>query len=251
MERREFLKKSALAALGTAVAGTGLVQAFNHINDNESKTDKMKIVVLTGSPRKNGNSAYLAEQFIKSAEEKGHEVFRFDCAFKQVEPCLQPLRHERAMYFQRRLSGTPSAFDRSGHGGIRYADVLLQHLGTDETGDRPLLCHQRTDKGSIPKSRLPDDLRRYLPKRGGTDAGALPYADGLSRLDKRWRSGGFGRMDGRQRQEYGLSAASLPVGQEFIILYQKKNEEYNSNNRPRAGWKPVHDGTNNRHYEQN
>ena len=87
MERREFLKKSALATLGTAVAGTGIVQAFNHINDNASKTDKMKIVVLTGSPRKNGNSAYLAEQFIKGAEEKGHEVFRFDCAFKQVEPC--------------------------------------------------------------------------------------------------------------------------------------------------------------------
>lgn len=47
----------------------------------------MKIVVLTGSPRKNGNSAYLAEQFIKGAKEKGHEVFQFDCAFKQVEPC--------------------------------------------------------------------------------------------------------------------------------------------------------------------
>ena len=87
MERREFLKKSALAALGTAVAGTGIVQAFNLVNDNESKTEKMKIVVLTGSPRKNGNSAYLAEQFIKGAEEKGHDVFRFDCAFKQVEPC--------------------------------------------------------------------------------------------------------------------------------------------------------------------
>ena len=87
MERREFLKKSALAALGTAVAGTGIVQAFNLVNDNESNTDQMKIVVLTSSPRKNGNSAYLAEQFIKGAEEKGHEVFRFDCAFKQVEPC--------------------------------------------------------------------------------------------------------------------------------------------------------------------
>lgn len=47
----------------------------------------MNIVVLTGSPRKNGNSTYLAEQFIKGAEEKGHKVFRFDCAFKQVEPC--------------------------------------------------------------------------------------------------------------------------------------------------------------------
>ena len=31
MERREFLKKSALAALGTAVADTGIVQALNHI----------------------------------------------------------------------------------------------------------------------------------------------------------------------------------------------------------------------------
>lgn len=47
----------------------------------------MKIVILTGSPRKNGNSAHLAEKFIKGAIENGHEVFRFDCAFKQVEPC--------------------------------------------------------------------------------------------------------------------------------------------------------------------
>ena len=87
MERREFLKKSALATLGAAVAGTGLVQAFNHLNNNGQKTGKMKIVVLTGSPRRNGNSAYLAEQFIKGAEEQGHEVCRFDCAMKDVEPC--------------------------------------------------------------------------------------------------------------------------------------------------------------------
>jgi len=87
VERREFLKKSALAALCTVVAGAGLAHAFDHISNNKLNTAKMKIVVLTGSPRKNGNSAYLAEQFIKGAEEKGHEVFRFDCAFKQVEPC--------------------------------------------------------------------------------------------------------------------------------------------------------------------
>ncbi|PWL60599.1 MAG: tat (twin-arginine translocation) pathway signal sequence [Bacteroidales bacterium] len=47
----------------------------------------MKIVVLTGSPRRNGNSAYLADRFIEGAKEKGHEIYRFDCAFKQVEPC--------------------------------------------------------------------------------------------------------------------------------------------------------------------
>ena len=56
-------------------------------NLNTKNSSRMKIVVLTGSPRRNGNSAYLAEQFIKGAQEKGHEIYRFDCAFKQVEPC--------------------------------------------------------------------------------------------------------------------------------------------------------------------
>ena len=40
----------------------------------------MKITILTGSPRENGNSAYLAEQFAKGAREAGHDVFIFDCA---------------------------------------------------------------------------------------------------------------------------------------------------------------------------
>lgn len=85
MERRDFLKKSVLATLGTALAGTGLVHAFNELNGKEF--NKMKIVVLTGSPRRNGNSACLADAFVKGAEERGHEVFRFDCAFRRVEPC--------------------------------------------------------------------------------------------------------------------------------------------------------------------
>ena len=47
----------------------------------------MKILVITGSPRKNGNSNTLAENFIKGAQEAGHEVVRFDSAFKNVHPC--------------------------------------------------------------------------------------------------------------------------------------------------------------------
>lgn len=47
----------------------------------------MKIVVITGSPRKNGNSFAMTEAFIKSAEAKGHVVTRFDAAMRQVGGC--------------------------------------------------------------------------------------------------------------------------------------------------------------------
>ena len=46
-----------------------------------------KIVVITGSPRKNGNSFAMTEAFINAAEEKGHTVTRFDAAMKKVGGC--------------------------------------------------------------------------------------------------------------------------------------------------------------------
>lgn len=46
-----------------------------------------KIVVITGSPRKGGNSAAMADSFIQAAEAKGHIVTRFDAALKTVGSC--------------------------------------------------------------------------------------------------------------------------------------------------------------------
>ena len=46
-----------------------------------------KIVVITGSPRQNGNSFAMTESFIKAAEEKGHTVTRFDAAMMNVGGC--------------------------------------------------------------------------------------------------------------------------------------------------------------------
>lgn len=46
-----------------------------------------KIVVITGSPRKNGNSFAMTDAFIKAAEAKGHTVARFDAALKNVSGC--------------------------------------------------------------------------------------------------------------------------------------------------------------------
>ena len=48
----------------------------------------MKIVVLKGSPRRSGNSNWLADQFIKGAAEAGHEVSEFDCTKHKVGGCL-------------------------------------------------------------------------------------------------------------------------------------------------------------------
>ncbi len=47
----------------------------------------MKIVVITGSPRKNGNSFAMTDAFIKEAEQKGHTVSRFDAAFLKIGGC--------------------------------------------------------------------------------------------------------------------------------------------------------------------
>lgn len=51
------------------------------------KTMGKKIVVLTGSPRKKGNSIAMTEAFIKAAEAKGHTVTRFDTSEMDIGYC--------------------------------------------------------------------------------------------------------------------------------------------------------------------
>ena len=46
-----------------------------------------KVVVITGSPRKNGNSFAMTESFIKAAQEKRHSVTRFDAAMMEIGGC--------------------------------------------------------------------------------------------------------------------------------------------------------------------
>lgn len=48
----------------------------------------MKIVLIQGSPHKQGSSNLLAEQFRLGAEETGHTVCLFDAAHADIAPCL-------------------------------------------------------------------------------------------------------------------------------------------------------------------
>lgn len=49
---------------------------------------KKNILVVTGSPRQNGNSNKLAESFISGAAEKGHKINKIKSADLNINDCL-------------------------------------------------------------------------------------------------------------------------------------------------------------------
>lgn len=51
-----------------------------------------KIIILNGSPRKNGNTAALCDAFTTGAESAGHSVTRFDLQQLDIHGCLGCLK---------------------------------------------------------------------------------------------------------------------------------------------------------------
>lgn len=62
-----------------------------------------KIVVITGSPRKTGNTFAMTDAFIKAAKDKEYSITRFDAAFENVGGC-----HACETCYQ---TGKPCSFD--------------------------------------------------------------------------------------------------------------------------------------------
>lgn len=62
------------------MAAGGVLLSSAGFSLDAKPSQKMKIVLLTGSPRRSGNTNHLADQFTRGAQEAGHEVFRFDAA---------------------------------------------------------------------------------------------------------------------------------------------------------------------------
>lgn len=69
--------------------GIMIISTAGKVNpaDRRSRHMSKKIVVITGSPRRKGNSFAMTDAFVKAAEEKGHTVTRFDAAMKKVGGC--------------------------------------------------------------------------------------------------------------------------------------------------------------------
>jgi len=106
MNRRDFIKLGLAGAATVAVGSLGIKSLLEKHDFGQgveaSATDKvssapaaavepsgkkLKVVVLHGSPHRDGTSAVLRDAFIKGAKEAGHEVYRFDCAFQDIHPC--------------------------------------------------------------------------------------------------------------------------------------------------------------------
>lgn len=82
-------RRTLLKMAGSAI-GLGVLAHITHPADilaASTKETSMKIVMLTGSPRKRGTSALLADEFAAGATAKGHSIVRFDTAFEKVGPC--------------------------------------------------------------------------------------------------------------------------------------------------------------------
>lgn len=93
MNRREFIKVGGAGLFTLFLSGCGLSMFSGENADNAkanavSEGGNMKIVVITGSPHRNGTSALLADKFIEGAQSAGHEVYRFNSAFEETHPCL-------------------------------------------------------------------------------------------------------------------------------------------------------------------
>lgn len=61
--------------------------SVNVPNLSSGDENEMKIVVLEGSPNKNGSSNLLAAEFIRGAKENGHSVQVVDAAHGDIHPC--------------------------------------------------------------------------------------------------------------------------------------------------------------------
>jgi multimeric flavodoxin WrbA len=93
MNRRNFLKVISIGAATLFLSGCAVPVSADEKNlpakNNVSEGNKMKIVVINSSPHseKQSTSRYLAQKFTEGAKSAGHEIFTFDAANEETNPC--------------------------------------------------------------------------------------------------------------------------------------------------------------------
>lgn len=77
------------AVAATSLLSSPVVAAVNeHINNNNTNKTMKKIMILNGSPRKNGKTASLVNAFVEGAKSAGNEVREYYLTGMNINPCL-------------------------------------------------------------------------------------------------------------------------------------------------------------------
>lgn len=82
--RREAIKKMGIFAAGAAIA-TSSFAAVNDIKNGETK--KMKVLAISGSSRKDGNTADMLNLVLDELKQAGHETELLQLAGETINPC--------------------------------------------------------------------------------------------------------------------------------------------------------------------
>jgi len=82
MDRREFTEKAVKTALAAGLIFTGSTGLYSQQNSGK------KILGLSGSPRKQGNTDTLLTVCLEAAQKEGAETEKIDLIDQQIQPCL-------------------------------------------------------------------------------------------------------------------------------------------------------------------
>jgi hypothetical protein len=101
-----------------------------------------KVLIISGSPRVNGNSEMLCDQFAKGASEAGHEAEKISLAGKKIGFCLGEITLEAAERVYISNSGgyifpcpnrlTVGFYE---NGGVRFVSLRIEH-GIDPENEK-------------------------------------------------------------------------------------------------------------------
>jgi len=86
MDRRDFLKKTAMAAAATVVAASPLAAGEKFMNNLTDK--KMKVLLINGSPRANGNTSLALGEIAKQLDKHGVETELVQIGDKPLHCCV-------------------------------------------------------------------------------------------------------------------------------------------------------------------
>lgn len=93
MDRREFIKKSALATVSGLLLTTPLANISANTKENSNttsinETHPMKVLLINGSPRKNGNTFTALSEASKTLEKHGLETEIVQIGAKPIRGCI-------------------------------------------------------------------------------------------------------------------------------------------------------------------